>query len=94
MNAYTLTIGALLVAFTAQIFVAGLGVENWLQDKRPRPRRLWLALASAALLFALHHGYALELALRTGLYDLRGALLAAGAGICLAFAAYGWRRPA
>ncbi|MDR2187512.1 MAG: hypothetical protein LBE62_05580 [Azonexus sp.] len=91
MNAYTLALGALLIAFVAQTFVAGLGLESYLQDQAPR-RRAWLALTAAALLLALHHGYTLELALRTGLYDLRGALLAATAALCLVFAAIALRR--
>jgi hypothetical protein len=36
------------------------------------------------MLLGLHHGYALELALRTGLHDMRQAVLAGLAGIAFA----------
>jgi membrane protease YdiL (CAAX protease family) len=60
----------------------------------PAARHGWLALAIAALLFSLHHGYSLELALRTGLYDLRQALISALAALLLAYAVNQFRRRA
>ena len=54
--------------------------------------KLRAALAIASLIFALQHGYALELAVRTGLHDLRQAVLAGCASLLLALAVYGLRR--
>lgn len=74
---YGITLIALLVALAAQSLAAGVAFECALR----RPLRLgWLALALAAFLIALEHGYSLELALHTGIYDLRQALLGAVAG--------------
>ncbi|HEX6734403.1 MAG TPA: hypothetical protein VF096_06295 [Azonexus sp.] len=93
MNGYELTVWALLVALGTQAFAAGLGIEGCLlRGQAPARRRLWLALAGGSLLLALHHGYTLELALRTGLHDLRQALLAVAAAICLALATAALRR--
>jgi hypothetical protein len=76
---------ALLLAFGAQSLVAGLATEVFLRKEiASSARHGWLALAIAALLFSLHHGYSLELALRTGLYDLRQALISALAALLLA----------
>ena len=59
----------------------------------PRPQRFaWLALSLAGLLFALHNGYALEMAVRTGLYDFRQATLSMLAGLLAAFAVHRFRR--
>lgn len=89
MNGYTLTLWALSAAFGTQIFAAGLSVECYLLPEQPRVRRrAWMALTIGSLLLALHHGYSLELALRTGLYDLSQAVLTAIAGTCLAFAVH------
>ena len=49
-------------------------------------------LSLAGLLFALHNGYALELAVRTGLYDFRQATLSMLAGLLAAFAVHRFRR--
>lgn len=93
MNPYTLAVVALLLAAVAQTSAAWLAVELFLVKGQSRgQRRSWLAVASAAMLLALHHGYALELALRTGLYDLRQALLAALISVLFAVGAVGLRR--
>ncbi|MCL2525106.1 MAG: hypothetical protein FWF20_08970 [Betaproteobacteria bacterium] len=95
MNTYTLTLWALLLAVGLQIFAAGVGVECYLRCAQPTARRrAWLALTGGSLLLALHHAYWLELAVRTGLYDLRQAVLAALAGGCFALAVYAFRRGA
>ena len=78
MNDYLQCLLALFVALSAQAVVAGLGAKVCLRRGLPLSRRLaWVALAVAGLLLALHHGYTLELATRTGLYDLPRAMLAA-----------------
>ncbi len=74
MSLYAFSLLALVVALAGQSLAAGVAFERALG----RPLHLgWLALALAAMLLALHHGYTLELALRAGLYDLRQAVLAA-----------------
>ena len=95
MSAYLLTLLALSGALLALSLAAGLATECFLRrDLGATARRSWLALAIGALLFALHSGYALELAVSTGLHDLRQALLAAAGALLLALAAYGFRRRA
>ncbi|MCL2635594.1 MAG: hypothetical protein FWD50_03050 [Betaproteobacteria bacterium] len=95
MNGYTLTLWAWLAALGSQAFAAGLGIECALLADQPRARRrAWMALTIGSLLLALHHAYSLELALHTGLHDLRQAMLAALAGACFALAALVFRRPA
>lgn len=93
MNGYELTVWALAAALAGQAYAAGLAIECYLLRGQPAARRrLWLALAVGALLLALHHGYTLELALRTGLHNLRLALLAAGAAACYGLATHALRR--
>jgi hypothetical protein len=93
MSSYTLTVLALAVALIAQAVAAGLATEGFLHKGRPsQARRSWLALALGALLLVLHHGYTLELALSTGLHDLRQALLSAAASLLFAVAISGLRR--
>jgi membrane protease YdiL (CAAX protease family) len=95
MNDYSQSLLALLLAFGAQSLVAGLATEVFLRKEiASSARHGWLALAIAALLFSLHHGYSLELALRTGLYDLRQALISALAALLLAYAVNQFRRRA
>jgi hypothetical protein len=95
MSSYTLTVLALAAALIAQAVAAGLATEGFLHKGRPSlARRAWLALAIGSLLLALHHGYALELALSTGLHDPRQGALAAIASLLLALAVYGLRRSA
>ncbi len=93
MSDYALALIALLVALLGQATAAGLAIEVYLRRGLPRAvSRTWLALASGSLLLALQSGYTLELALRSGLYDLRQALLASLVGICFALGINGLRR--
>jgi hypothetical protein len=95
MSSYALTVLALAFALIAQAVAAGLATEGFLHKGRPSPaRRAWLALAIGSLLLALNHGYALELALSTGLHDPRQAALAGVASLFVALAVYGLRRSA
>jgi hypothetical protein len=93
MSSFALAVFALAIALIAQAVAAVLATELFLYKCRPSPaRRSWLALAIGSLLLALHHGYALELALSTGLHDLRQALLAAVAALLVVLAVSGLRR--
>lgn len=93
MNSYSLTLAILLAASILQIWGSALAIESVLRKKQDgRLRRTWLAVAGSAMLIALHDGYALELALRTGLYDLRQAVLIGLAALLTAFAIHGFRR--
>ena len=95
MSAYLLTLLALAGALLALSLAAGLATECFLRKELDaNARRAWLALALGALLFALHSGYALELAVSTGLHDLRQTVLAVAGGLPLLLAAYGFRRRA
>jgi membrane protease YdiL (CAAX protease family) len=95
MSDYTLSLLALLVALLAQAIASGLATELFLRKELAcLARYSWLALAVAALIFALQHGYALELAVSTGLHDLRQAVLSGIASSLLALAVYGFRRRA
>lgn len=95
MSSYTMTLLALLGALIAQSWATGLATERFLRKEQSAlARRSWMALAIASLIFALQHGYALELAVSTGLHDLRQAVLAGVASLLLALAVYGLRRPA
>lgn len=89
MSAYALTLWALLGALLAQSIATGIALE--LALSKPY-RRHWLALGIGCGLLALHHGYTLELGLRTGLYDLRQAALAALVSLLLALGLFGLRR--
>ena len=93
MTSYTIAVFALLGALLAQSFATGLATELFLRKEQSSlARRSWLALAIASLILALHHGYALELAVRTGLHDVRQAVLAGCASLLLALAVHGLRR--
>jgi len=95
MSSYTMSLLALIGALIAQSWTTGLATERFLRKEQSAlARRSWMALAIASLIFALQHGYALELAVTTGLYDLRQAVLAGVASLLLALAVYGLRRPA
>lgn len=95
MNEYSQSLLALLAAFCAQSLVAGLATEVFLRRELANSARHgWLALAVGALLFTLHHGYSLELALRTGLYDLRQAMISGIAAVLLAYAVNQFRKRA
>ena len=93
MNSYSIALWCLIAALVTQSVAAGLAIEVYLRRGLPRAvRRTWLAIAMASLLLALHHGYALELAMRPGLYDLRQAVLAGLTGLFFALGIYGLRR--
>lgn len=95
MNPYLLAVLALLLAAITQTSAAWIAAESfWRKGQGSNSRRSWLALTLAAGLLALHSGYTLELALRTGLYDLRQAVLAALIGLLFALGIYGLRRQA
>lgn len=93
MNPYLLAVIALLLAAVAQTSAAWIATELYLlKGQGSAHRRSWLGIALAAMLLALHHGYALELALRTGLYDLRQALLVMLVSLLFALGLFGLRR--
>lgn len=93
MNAYLLSLAALAAALIGQAVAAGLATGLFLRKGLPAgPRRSWIALALGGALLTLHHGYTLELALRTGLYDLRQAVLAALVALLFALGTNGLRR--
>lgn len=95
MNPYLLAVIALLLATVAQTSAAWIGTELFLlKGQGSTRRRAWLGITLAAMLLALHHGYALELALRTGLYDLRQALLVMLVSLLFALGLFGLRRSA
>lgn len=95
MNHYSLNLLALAIAIFGQAIACGLCAELALSRSRPRFSRLsWAMLAAAAALLALHHGYSLELAMRTGLYDLRQSLLAAVVALLGVLALFGLRQQA
>jgi len=95
MNPYALTLFFLAAALLAQAIASGLACEMMLRrDLSAGERRPWAGLAIGALLLGLHHGYTLELALRTGLYDLRQAVLAGLAALLTTLAVRGFRRRA
>lgn len=93
MNGYQITLWTLAGGLLADAYTAGIAVEAFLaRGQSASWRRLWLAFASGGLLLALINGYALELALRTGLHDLRQAVLAGLAAIAFAIASHLLRR--
>lgn len=93
MSAYSLAIYSLIGALLTQSIAAGLSVELFLRRDLPRNvSRTWLLIAIASLLLAFHHGYALELAVRTGLYDMRQAVLAGLVGLFFALGINALRR--
>lgn len=93
MSAYELSLWLTGAAFILQTLVAGLGIEIVLRrDAAPLVRRIALAAAIAALLLSLTQGYALELALRTGIYDLRTAGLHCGGALLQLWVGWGLLR--
>ena len=93
MSAYELSLWLTGAAFILQTLVAGLGIEIVLRrDAAPPIRRIALAAAVAALLLSLTQGYALELALRTGIYDLRTAGLHCGGALLQLWVGWGLLR--
>jgi len=93
MSSYALAVGALLTGLLAQSLATAVAVECFMRKGQTAlAGRSWLALAVASLIFALQQGFALELAVSTGLHDLRQALFSGGASALLALAVYGFRR--
>lgn len=93
MNSFQITLWALAGGLLGQIYAAGIALEAFLGRGQPAIwRRIWLTFAGSSLLLGLHHAYALELALRTGLHDMRQALLAGLAGIAFAIGCQVLRR--
>jgi hypothetical protein len=93
MSAFSLSIWALAVALLSQSLATGWATEAFLRKQLPAGlRRAWMVMAVAAMLAALYHGYTLELALRTGLYDLRQAVLSAVIAMLFALGIYGFKR--
>jgi len=89
MSPYALTVLCLCFAIVAQTLATLAALRATL---RPPYRRAWLALTIASSLLALHHGFTLELASSTGLYDLPGAALATIISILLALGLIGLGR--
>ena len=95
MSAYVMSLWALALALISQSLATGWATEVFVRkDLAAGLRRSWMVMAVAAMLLALFHGYTLELALRTGLYDLRQALISALAAVLLAYAVNQFRRRA
>lgn len=95
MNSYALTLTSLLVALVAHVMITWMGIAAYLdKNLKPGQSRSWLAVAIASTIFALHHAYTLELAMSTGLYDMRQAVLVGLAAILLALGVYGFKRQA
>lgn len=95
MSPFSLSLWSLIAALIAHTLATCLAIEfNWRKEIAAWTRRSWLVIATASMLLALHHGYTLELALRTGIYDLRQAVLAGLGGILFALGVYGLRRSA
>lgn len=95
MTAYQITMLVLATGILAQAVAGGIAFECALLRRLPAATRgLWFVLGCGSLLLGLHHGYTLELAMKTGLFDLRQALLVALAGVCCAVALVGLSRRA
>ncbi len=93
MSSYQIAVLALIAGLAGQAIAGGLACERCLRAQAG-DRFLWLVLAGGALLLALAHAQALELAVHTGLHDLRQALLSGGGGLLYAIAVGGLsRRP-
>jgi hypothetical protein len=95
MNAYILALLAGLAGLAGHSLAGGLALELFLRrDLMLTVRRAWLAVSLGCVMLGLQQGYSLELALRTGLYDLRQAVLGGLAGVLLAIAVMVLRRRA
>ena len=93
MSAYSLAVKLMAIAALIQITAAILSTEVLLRKRLDKTQKLyWLALDVGALLFALQSVYALELALRTGLFDLRQSLLSGLISWLFAYAIYQLRK--
>lgn len=93
MNDFSLALWALALSLVAQALATGWATGVFLRKGLSGAvRRAWMALAIAAMLLALYHGYTLALALQTGIYDLRQALVGAASALMFALGIYGFRR--
>ena len=88
MNSYMLAMLAVLVGLLAQCVAAGLTAEAALRLPR---QPVLIALAIGFALLAVHHGYTLELGLRTGLYDLRQSLIGGATSVFFMTAGFALR---
>ena len=81
---------ALVAGIMGHALASGTAIERALhRSLAPSRRALWLAIGLGGLLLALQNGFALELAVKTGLFDLRQALLAGLAGVLYGIAIIG-----
>lgn len=95
MNPYAISLFALGLALVAHSIISGIAFERFFHHSPARGnRQLWLAIAIGSLLLGLHHGYSIELALKTGLYDLRQAVLAGSASQLFVWALLAFNRRA
>lgn len=93
MSDYLLALFALGCGLIGQAMASGQAIDCLLRRRETMPgQRIWACLAIAALLLALQNAYALELALKTGLYDLRQSLLGGVAGMLSASLVYALSR--
>lgn len=93
MNSYNLSLVALILGLLGQSIAGGLAFERFFHHTGSAIRRRhWLALAIGSLLLGLHHGHALELALKTGIHDWRQAVLLSIAGLLYAYVVAGFSR--
>ena len=87
MNPYYLTLACLFVALSCQVTFSGLALQCWLDKAQPESRRrMWLAFCLAGLFLGVQNAHQLELAVRSGLFDLRQALFAVLAGLLAIYA--------
>lgn len=89
MSPYALTIYCLGLALIAQSASTVVALRVALRQPY---RRSWLALAVAAGLLGLHFGYALDLALFSGIYDLPQGVLSLLVAALLALGLFGASR--
>lgn len=95
MNAYIISLYTLGLALVAHSIISGIAFERFFhRTPESNNRQLWLALAIGSLLLGLQHGYSIELALKTGIYDLRQALLAGSASLLFVWALLAFNRRA
>lgn len=93
MNSYSLSLLGLSLGLLGQSIAGGLAFERFVHHTGSAVRRRhWLALAVGSLLLGLHHGHALELALKTGIHDWRQAILVSVAGLLYAYVVAGFSR--
>lgn len=93
LNPYSLSLIALVVGLFAYALASGLALERALRPVgRSSDRWLWATMGCGALLLGLYQGHSVELALKTGLYDLAQALRTSSAGGLMAIAVYGLTR--